>query len=300
LAAFEDGSGYVVLRVGKSLAAPHRLTTTREFYIRRGERAAKMNVREIKDHTLDSTRSADRLENAFSERRSNASRHYDALLKHAQGKEPGIPPLVLRVTAIPTTPQFIPDLTRRQDLWWKGRGFKLKVGDGEVECGYPLRDSAYPPKNRLRALVSDSDPTDDTVPRLVRADGAVEFLICHHLRQDARHGTGPRVYLGWLISLVVGVVCQVEHLRKRLAWDAVEFGLEVEIWSAAPLSVTWTDRDFRGATMRDELPLTLPRYSLAPGTEVDEILSLIVREIFDACGTSFDAECRAPWAALGN
>jgi len=28
---------------------PHRLTTTREFYVRRGERAAKMNVREIKD-----------------------------------------------------------------------------------------------------------------------------------------------------------------------------------------------------------------------------------------------------------
>lgn len=49
LAISEDGSGYVVLRVGKSLAAPHRLTTTREFYVRRGERAAKMNVREIKD-----------------------------------------------------------------------------------------------------------------------------------------------------------------------------------------------------------------------------------------------------------
>src|SRR5262245_48985463 len=47
------GNGYVVLRVGKSAAGPHRLRSTREFYIRRGERAAKMDVREIKDLTLD-------------------------------------------------------------------------------------------------------------------------------------------------------------------------------------------------------------------------------------------------------
>jgi predicted HTH transcriptional regulator len=52
----EAGAGYVVMRVGKSLMAPHRLTTTREFYIRRGERAAVMDVREIRDLTLNLAR----------------------------------------------------------------------------------------------------------------------------------------------------------------------------------------------------------------------------------------------------
>jgi hypothetical protein len=62
LPADKAGNGYdVVLRVGKSAAGPHRLRSTKEFYIRRGERAAKMDVREIKDLTLDLARTGDRI-----------------------------------------------------------------------------------------------------------------------------------------------------------------------------------------------------------------------------------------------
>lgn len=296
----DDGSGYVILRVGKSLAAPHRLATTREFYVRRGERTAKMTVREIKDHTLDSSRFAVRFDAAFSERQTNASKHYSALLKHAQDKDPGIPPLLVRATAIPTTQQFIPDLTRRQQLWWAGKGFRLKIDDVEIDCGYPLRECSGRPRTRLRALVSDVDKTDDFVSRLVRADGAVEFMICHQVRQGMRGGASPRLYLGWLAGLIVGVICQIEHLRKNLAWDAVEFGLEVEIWSAAPLGIFWTDRDRGGASLKDDLPLTLPRYSLAPGTEFSELLTQVFRDIFDACGSTWDQKCTVPWESLKN
>lgn len=45
--------------MGKSAAGPHRLKTTREFYLRRGERAAKMEVREIKELTLTLARTSD-------------------------------------------------------------------------------------------------------------------------------------------------------------------------------------------------------------------------------------------------
>src|SRR4029450_2977427 len=73
LPADETGKGYVVLRVGKSAAGPHRLRSTREFYIRRGERAATMDVREIKDLTLDLARTGDRIEQVFQERRDAAA-----------------------------------------------------------------------------------------------------------------------------------------------------------------------------------------------------------------------------------
>jgi hypothetical protein len=300
LPANNDGSGYIILRVGKSLAAPHRLATTREFYVRRGERTAKMTVREIKDHTLDSSRYADRFDAAFYERHTNASQHYSALLKQAQDKEHGIPPLVVRATAIPTTHQFIPNLTRRQQLWWKGKGFRLKVDDVEIDCSYPLRDCNHLPRTRLRALVSDVDITDDFISHLVKANGTVEFMIGHHLQQDSRGRTTPRVYLGWLAGLIVGVICQIEHLRKSLAWDAVEFGLEVEIWSAAPLCVSWTDRDLMSASLKDDLPITLPRYSLAPGTEFSDLLTQIFRDIFDACGSTWNQKCSVPWDSLTN
>lgn len=83
LIAFEDGSGYVLFRVGKSLAGSHRLITTREFYLRRGERAARMTVREIKDHTLEMLRSADQLEAKFADRHQAAIVEYNRLLKIA-------------------------------------------------------------------------------------------------------------------------------------------------------------------------------------------------------------------------
>jgi len=301
LPAQNDGSGYVILRVGKSLAGPHRLTTTREFYVRRGERTARMSVREIKDYTLETTRSADRLEVAFEERHANASKQYSTLLKQAQGKLPGIPPLVIRATAVPTTPQQIPELTRRQELWWLGKRFRLSAAGTEIDCGYPLNESATPPKTRLRSFVSDVDPTDNYVSRLLRSDGAVEFLIGHHHRSPSGSTKGgPRVYLGWLISLLVGTICQVEHLRRHLAWDSVEFGLEAEVWCNAPLHVAWTDRDFMGATLKDELPFTLPRYSLAPGANFDELIMLAVRDVFDACGSFRDHKCSVPWQSLLN
>src|SRR5262245_33534096 len=76
----DTGKGYVLMRVGKSASGPHRLRTTREFYIRRGERAAKMDVREIKDLTLDLARTGDRVEQIFQERRAVATTKFRQMI----------------------------------------------------------------------------------------------------------------------------------------------------------------------------------------------------------------------------
>ena len=299
--ASENRSGYIVLRVGKSLVGPHRLTTTREFYLRRGERTARMTARELKDHTLESLQFSNRFETTFLERHKNASMEYQRLQQEPQASPVSIPPLVVRVTAVPTTPQSIPDLTRRHKLWWKGQGFRLKVDRQEVDCGFPLRECGGEPRVRLRSLVADIDPRYDCVSRLLRSDGIIEFLMCEH-RKDAYQGsTVARIYIGWLVSLLVGAICQAEHLRKHLAWDAVEFGLEVEVWSASPLNVFWTDRGFSSAAVvKNELPLIFPRYSLAFDTSRDDLITMIVRDLYDACGSNWNQKCVVPWDSLLN
>jgi hypothetical protein len=98
-----DGSGYVLMRVGKSSVGPHRLVTTREFYVRRGERAAKMSVGEITARTLELARTGDRIEALFAERNEVARRTYTRLNKDAAGKPiEWVKPLLVRVTAAPT------------------------------------------------------------------------------------------------------------------------------------------------------------------------------------------------------
>ena len=44
-----DGAGVVVLRVGRSRRAPHRITTTLACPVRRSDRCEKMTMREIQD-----------------------------------------------------------------------------------------------------------------------------------------------------------------------------------------------------------------------------------------------------------
>ncbi|SIN97083.1 Putative DNA-binding domain-containing protein [Bradyrhizobium erythrophlei] len=299
LLASDNGSGYVLMRVGKSLAGPHRLTTTREFYVRRGERSARMSVREITARTLDLARTGDRVEAVFAERHEVAARLYKTLLKDCEGKlADAIMPLIVRVTAIPTMPQDIPDLTRRAELWWTGNGFSAVVDGTNYSCSYPARNFNQQPNVRLRSLVCDVDNGSEGPSRLIRTDGLVEFSLIHP-RREPIGGSGSRVYIGWVISLVAGVVAQVERLRHRLAWDAVEYGLEIQIWSTPPLGVFWNDDGFSGGyTMKAELPLTLPRYSLASGDDYNGLVTTVVRDLINSCGIRSETICKVPWTEL--
>jgi Putative DNA-binding domain len=134
----DNSSGYILMRVGKSLAAPHRLTTTREFYVRRGERSARMSVREITDRTLALARTGDRLEAAFAERHGATGRLYQTLVRDGTAMPTEGPmPLIIRVTAIPTVPQVIPNITQRAELWWTGTGFEATADGNGYVCPQP-------------------------------------------------------------------------------------------------------------------------------------------------------------------
>jgi hypothetical protein len=287
------------MRVGKSLAGPHRLATTREFYVRRGERSAKMSVREITDRTLALARTGDRLEAAFAERHEVAERLYRTLLRDAAATaNDGVMPLIVRMTAIPTVPQIIPNVTQRGDLWWAGAGFMATLDGNDYPCPYPARNFNQLPNIRLRSLVFDEDPKSGGTARLIRSDGLVEFSLVHPKREAFR-GTDSRIYVGWIIGLIAGVISQVKHIRDRLAWDAVEYGIEVQIWSTAPLSVFWNDDGYSGGSkVKAELPLTLPRYSLVTGDDHNGLVTTIVRDIVNSCGASSEISCKLPWTEL--
>lgn len=64
-----QGGGVVVFRAPPSRAAPHRLTTTRESYVRRGPSTVKMTMREIQDMTLNLARGLAGVDATFKERR---------------------------------------------------------------------------------------------------------------------------------------------------------------------------------------------------------------------------------------
>jgi schlafen family protein len=63
-------AGVVIFRVSPSRAAPHRLTRTRESFVRRGSSSVRMTMREIQDMTLNVARGLAGIDASFKERQN--------------------------------------------------------------------------------------------------------------------------------------------------------------------------------------------------------------------------------------
>ena len=89
-----DG-GVIVIRVGRSRLAPHRVTNTRVCPVRRSDRCEEMTMREIQDMTLNVSRGLERLERRLKERTERFQREFHRL-------ETPEDAFGIRLTAIPT------------------------------------------------------------------------------------------------------------------------------------------------------------------------------------------------------
>lgn len=64
----DDGSGAILVRVGRSYLAPHRLKLGYQCYRRHADRTERMTMREIQDLTLQTERGTQRLERLLADR----------------------------------------------------------------------------------------------------------------------------------------------------------------------------------------------------------------------------------------
>lgn len=86
--------GVVVIRVGRSRLAPHRVIPTLACPIRRADRCEKMTMREIQDMTLNVSRGMERLERRLATRSERFQKEFDRLNTPADSHG-------LRFTALP-------------------------------------------------------------------------------------------------------------------------------------------------------------------------------------------------------
>jgi Putative DNA-binding domain len=299
----DGGAGYVILRVGRSLNGPHRLKSDGQFYIRRGERAATMTVREIKDLTLELARTGDRQERAFKARQEICRREFERLLAISFVDQPHLiaAPLIIRSTALPVVPIQIPRLTLRPELWWRGRGFQMQVHDQHLACDFPAREFDHTPRVRLRgfnASIGDAD----RLSRLLLDNGLIEltFTDASIDTRQRRSSETRNIYIGWIVGLLAGTLSQIQHLRQQLAHDGMEFGLELEIWSAHPALIKLKDHDWDmdSGKLAEAVPLTLPRLSVRSIEDFDPIINQVVEDLWNASGQSYQADCKVPWGTF--
>jgi hypothetical protein len=275
-----EGGGVLVFRTSSSRAAPHRLTTTREGYIRRGSSTMKMTMREIQDMTLNSARGLVGIDATFKESQN-------AFLKWS-GPQTDV--VAYRVTALPLVD--IPDpgrLFSTPNLFLHGREFQASVDSRVIALQLPVTLDGLTERPRLRGIVRRNETSHGAFqwelhqsrlsdlwisvrprknPMMLSSTAPVERKLCHSEILAA-------------IANTLNVIC---HYRTQVSTPDAEYGIEIELTSTSDAPFLYYGFSADSGMDRHELsklPVLLPRYSVGPRREFNNLLAAVDVDIYD-------------------
>ena len=301
----KDEEGVVVIRVGKSRLAPHRVWPTRSCKIRRADSSVEMTMREIQDMTLNLSRGLQRVENRLLKR----SECFPQELGWIKSQDVAFG---IRVTAVPIGDEIRFDRVFRrgsilEDLHAPIRGVSLYSKSSKTRYLDAHADlCAIFWRPTLRAARADSDsylknrgpnynglPPEKNSYREIHCDGLVElgYVAGNWSKHD------PEVYLPPDLSVLLfaNLLVQANRLRNFAGMPMAEFAVEVEIASNGGLvEVGLPGPQFR----RPGGPLSIgptkfPLYPLDDPGEIPDLIGRFYQDFFHAMGEEFDSEqCR--------
>lgn len=277
----EPGKGVLILRVGPSRAAPHRLKTTRECYVRHDTSTIKMTMREIQNMSLNVARGMEQVYATFAERKQ---RFHDTLSNPGSGRLAAI-----RATAVPLVQ--IPDPGRIMDtpgVLAPLREFTFCVS------GRTLKTDLFSPRfdSRERPIVRGLMRTVTTDMIRFREEVYQSGLV------DVWFGTPPtekggQRYLTWLHMDVLGAASlamwQSAAIRSVVGMPEAEYSLEVELTDSGGGSekkiYESALHDYgRGGHEVPSVPIELPRIPFGDESSFEAVINTLDVDIFDALG----------------
>ena len=285
----EDDSGVIVIRVGQSRLAPHRVTRTRVCPIRRADRCEEMTMREIQDMTLNVSRGLERLDTKFRLRSQRFPNELNVL--HSPRDAFGF-----RLSAIPVGDEI------RFERVFRARNIVN-------ECHMPRIRVERTQDNRSRTL---DNPPDfpfaiwRPVLRGARADVAVNpplpymaygELYCDGLLElgftacSARFRQTP-VPPEWPVVLFAILTAWADRVRNHAGTPTAEYAIEVETFAAGtpvPIDYMPPRIPLNPGGPEPALPiLKFPRYSLVHTEEILDLLHLFERDLYNSLGTDYE------------
>ena len=290
----KDESGVIILRVGRSRLAPHRVTKTLVCPVRRSDRCEEMTMREIQDMTLNVSRGLERLERRLSAR----TELFEEEFKHLQTPEDAFG---IRLTAMPVGEEI-----RFNRVFWKGglaeelrkpqiSVFRRPENDDETELGglkhiHELSPSIWRP--RLRATRSeDAHGSTDTIRRNsyqeFHCDGLIELGFVS-VRSDKTVRYDLRNDLP--IVMFADLAIWADHVRKQALAPAAEYVLDVEIRVLGGNVPVNRDGWYDSSGTLQLGSIKFPRYSLDDPDEIPTLLALFERDFWNSFGKDISAE----------
>ena len=286
----EGEKGVVIIRVGKSRLAPHRVKfkKIRICPIRRSDRCEEMSMREIQDMTLNVSRGLERLERQLSERSERFRQEFKRLQN--PGNAWGI-----RLTAAPVGDEIRIDRVFRQggiseefnEPWHKVlQGENSFVG---LESMDMLPNYWQPRLRSARAERELNFPNNLRYNsyRELHWDGLIElgFVSCRGEKSN------PFPLLpGLPIEMFANLAVWADCIRRKSLAPTAEYALEFEVISiGGPVVVLDPNSDQHHFARHDPPTLQLgttkfPKYPLGNPTGIPDLLAEFYRDFRNSLG----------------
>jgi hypothetical protein len=286
----DDGAGLVVFHVPRSRMAPHRHTVTRECYIRRADRTEKMTMREIQDLTLQVERGLTAIESQFEKRRERFAKRFLAYSgqtsKHLGASAHAFG---LRATLVPLTPIYVERVHGNDAAIPPSHSLWATI-EGRRSYNLDFWDDGGPWRPLVRGTVKSSGNRRFACSREVHCGGLIEYVVMHR-REAEESGPGASPFylsIHWVMAQFGNALCAAEKFRRAAGAPDIEYGLEFDITSDAPLPIGF----YGGAPFGDTLgPLpagtTFPRYSVGAAEEFQNLSQMFERDFWDGAGHDF-------------
>ena len=287
----ESENGVVIIRVGRSRLAPHRVTKTLVCPIRRADRCEEMSMREIQDMTLNVSRGLERLDKRLTER----SERFQEEFKRLETPEDAFG---FRMTAAPVGDEIWFDrvfgegkIIKKFNLPWYTVE-QQSNGNGRV-FNYP---SDLPPqfwRPILRGTRGEHDFEHDSNGRNyngykeLHCDGLVEWGFV--ARRKFSNGDSYSFPSDLIVSMFANLLVSTNHIRHQADAPIAEYVLEVEICVRGfPTSVR-TNIVCKRGWEREQGKLQpgskiFPRYPLGNSDGTLELLTLFHRDFWNLLG----------------
>lgn len=280
----QDDAGAVVIRVGRSRLAPHRVKPSLVCPIRRFDRCEEMTMREIQDLVLNLARGTEKLDTLLTEQ----SERFEEEFRGLSGWNHNA--IGIRATAAPLGDEIWFDPSHkalRDELDWHSVTAQLDDDSCELEGGNLKISSTNDWRPILRgARMEESfyrsrSLTDRTlikkVYREIHCNGLIELGLTSSRSTEplffqSEERYGGLLPAGWLITMFANLMVWIDRLRNHAGAPVAEYALELETYIYGKplprLSVRRIIEDFRGQYIGKERTKFVENYA-ALGTPMD-------------------------------
>lgn len=279
----DGASGVVVIRVGRSRLAPHRVTKTRLCPIRRADRCEEMTMREIQDMALNVSRGLERLEKRLSERSARFPEEFGRLERHENA-------FGIRLTAVPVVDEIRFEYVFQQgrivnelDMPWRTVIQRSPNGEQNLDVPPDFPPTSWRPLLRgARAGRDSSDPGYHPSYfgyQEIHCDGLVELGFVS-IADEKTYSLSP----DWPVVMLANLAAWADHARKQAGASTVEYALEVEIRNLGEAGFVE-----RSTSVWNRPPPRLPNtkfptYPLNDPDRIDELLAWFHRDFWNSMG----------------